>query len=333
MKKNMRLALGTVVLSGSILIGSNSAFAAYCVVSTGWIATHEQVEKHLIEETQILENDVAKEGSETLEQVLAALKVFNRQTSGEGQRLQQSTKKSQEAYANTVTEQMRRERLVAIKENYSYETGQGPNACAQVAFLQKVTGAIDGTGSSTSRVYKQIDVSPGSVPSVTQQAADRRDPRSTDASVLLDVSASEDDKRKVIQQLAGFAVAKPTGTETGTAGGEFSMLRAREAEAWRSPALVSLAAVAAMSNKASGDGDGAGSVLQAMDALINNYGGGPAYEKWTNALQMQSERGLMIELNRLRALSMRLRTYHSESEARKAAVVAGMLAAEAQGSN
>ena len=109
-----------------------------------------------IEETQILENDVAKEGSETLEQVLAALKVFNRQTSGEGQRLQQSTKKSQEAYANTVTEQMRRERLVAIKENYSYETGQGPNACAQVAFLQKVTGAIDGTGSSTSRVYKQI---------------------------------------------------------------------------------------------------------------------------------------------------------------------------------
>ncbi|NSX94407.1 hypothetical protein [Agrobacterium tumefaciens] len=333
MKKHMRLVLGTAVLSGSILLGSNSAFAFWCSVSTGWIATHEQVEKHLIDETQILENDVAKAGSETLEQVLAALKVYNRQNSGEGQRLQQSTKKSQEAYANTVTEQMRRERLVEIKENYSYESGQGPNACAQVAFMQKVTGAIDGTGSSTSRTYKAIDVAPGSVPSVAQQAADRRDPRSTDASLLLDVSASEEDKRKVIQQLAGFAVAKPGGDQDGTVGGEFAMLRAREAEAWRSPALVSLAAVAAMSNKATGDGDGAGSVLQAMDALIDNYGGGPAYAKWTNALQLQSERGLMIELNRLRALSMRLRTYHSESEARKAAVVAGMLAAEAQGSN
>ncbi|MBZ4138457.1 hypothetical protein JYG56_23680, partial [Escherichia fergusonii] len=64
MKKNMRLALETVVLSGSILVNSNSAFAAWCAISTGWIATHEQVEKHLIEETQILENDVAKEGSE-----------------------------------------------------------------------------------------------------------------------------------------------------------------------------------------------------------------------------------------------------------------------------
>ncbi|MUO72909.1 hypothetical protein [Agrobacterium vitis] len=333
MNKTMRLAVSTAVLGGSILLSSNSAFAAWCAISTGWLATHEQVEKHLITETQVLENDVAREGATTLEQVLAALKVYNRQNSGEGQRLQQSTKKSQEAYANTVTEQMRREKLVAIKENYSYETGQGPNACAQVAFLQKVTGAIDGSGSSTSRVYKGIDVAPGSVPSVAQQAADRRDPRSTDASLLLDVSASEEDKRKVIQQLAGFAVAKPGADQTGTVGGEFSMLRAREAEAWRSPALVSLASVAAMSNKASGDGDGAGSVLQAMDALIDNYGGGPAYEKWTNALQMQSERGLMTELNRLRALSMRLRTYHSESEARKAAVVAGMLAAEAQGSN
>ncbi|MDH0912759.1 hypothetical protein N5C87_28470, partial [Rhizobium pusense] len=218
MKKHKRFVLGSVVLGGSMLLGANSAAAAWCAISTGWIATHEQVEKHLIQETQILENDVAKAGSETLEQVLAALKVLNRQTSGEGQRLQQATKKSQEAYANTVTEQMRRERLVAIKENYSYETGQGPNACAQVAFLQKVTGAIDGTGSSTSRVYKQIDVSPGSVPSVAQQAADRRDPRSTDASLLLDVNASEEDKRKVIQQLAGFAVEKPTGNETGTVG-------------------------------------------------------------------------------------------------------------------
>lgn len=329
MNYTFRLFLGASAVIASTAMTTTTASAAWCAVSVAWKMTHEQVEKHLINETQILENDVAKEGSETLEQVLAALKVYNRQNSGEGQRLQQAQKRSQEAYANTVTEQMRREKLVSIKENYSYETGQGVNACAQVSFLQKVTGSIDGTGAATSRVYKEVDVAPGSVPSQQQQAADRRDPKSTQASLLLDVSASEEDKRKVIQQLAGFAVNKPAGSEAGTVGGEFSMLRAREAEAWRSPSLVSLAAVAAMSNKSSGDGDGAGSVLQAMDALINNYGGGPAYEKWTNGLQMQSERGLMIELNRLRALSMRLRTYHSDSEARKAAVVAGWLGAEA----
>lgn len=80
-----------------------------------------------------------------------------------------------------------------------------------------------------------------------------------------------------------------------------------------------------------GIGDTAGSVFQAMDALIDNYGGGPAYAKWTNALQMQSERGLTVELNRLRALSMRLRTVVSESLARQAAVSASLLAAEATG--
>ena len=70
---------------------------------------------------------------------------------------------------------------------------------------------------------------------------------------------------------------------------------------------------------------------QQLNSLIDNYGGGPAYQKWTNALQMQSERGLVVELNRLRAISMRLRTYMNDSEARKAAVMAALLAAEASG--
>ncbi|MDX4076765.1 hypothetical protein SDB63_25135, partial [Brucella sp. NBRC 113783] len=125
---------------------------------------------------------------------------------------------------------------------------------------------------------------------------------------------------------------KPMPQEAGTPAGELALMRSRQAEAWRSPALVSLSAVAAMGNTSSlGIGDGAGSVTQALDALIDNYGGGPAYQKWTNALQMQSERGLMVELNRLRAISMRLRTFMNDSEARKAATMAALLAAEASG--
>lgn len=326
-KRAIAIAFATIATASV----SSEALAASCYYVSWWRQQHESSERNLIDETQKLEDEVADAGKETLEKVLAALKVVNRQASGEASRLQQATKKSQEAYANTVTEQMRRERLVQIKENYSYETGQGANACAQVAFMEKVTGAINGATAATSSSYKSIDVSPGTVPSPEQQAKDRADPKSTDASVLLDVSASAADKRKVIQQLAGLAVEKPSAQEAGGINGEFMMIRARQAEAWRSPALVSLAAVAAMSDKSSGDGDGAGSVLQAMDALIDNYGGGPAYEKWTNGLQMQSERGLMIELNRLRSLSMRLRTQLSDSDARKAATVAGMLAAEASG--
>ncbi len=80
-----------------------------------------------------------------------------------------------------------------------------------------------------------------------------------------------------------------------------------------------------------GSDNTAGMAPSALDALIDNYGGGPAYQKWANALQMQSERGLMVELNRLRAISMRLRTFMNDSEARKAATMAALLAAEASG--
>ena len=323
--------LAAGIVSASTL-ASNQAFAAWCSITTEWIQQHVRTETNLITEVKELETNVAFEGATTLEQVLAALKVVNRQYAGEEQRLQQVVKKSQEAYANTVTEQMRNERLVKIKEDYSYETGQGANACAQVAFLGRVTSVLDGTPSDASAIYKNLDVSPGGVPSGREQAQVRLDPASTDASILLNVSADRGKKEKVIEQLAGFAIPKPMPQEAGTPAGELALMRSRQAEAWRSPALVSLSAVAAMGNTSSlGIGDGAGSVTQALDALIDNYGGGPAYQKWTNALQMQSERGLMVELNRLRAISMRLRTFMNDSEARKAATMAALLAAEASG--
>jgi len=330
MGKLIKSLAGAASISMALLATVNGAAAATCYYTGIWKPQHDSTEAKLIFEVQELETNVAFAGAQTLEQVLAALKVVNKQYSGEEERQQRTVTKSQEAYANTVNEQLRNERLVQIKENFSYESGQGANACAQVAFLGQVTGALDGLKGATSAGYKGLDVAPGAVPSAEEQARERLDPASTDAGVLLSVSADQSKKQKVIQQLTGYAVPKPEATEVGTVGGEFKMIRSRQAEAWRSPALISLSAGAAMGNSSSmGVGDSAGSVLQAMDALIDNYGGGPAYTKWTNALQMQSERGLMIELNRLRAMSMKLRTFSADSEARKAATLAALLAAEA----
>jgi hypothetical protein len=325
MKKIGLAALAVTMLTPSF------AMAATCYYVDFWKRQHEISETNLINRTIELEHNVSREGALTLEQLLGALKVVNRQKSGEESRKQEATKKADEAYVNTVNEQIRNERIVEIKEQYSYESGQGANACATVGFQQQVTSALSGYKSGGSAIYKTLDVAPGAVPDARSQAAARMDPSSTDASVLL-ANGSAAEKAKVIQQLAGFAVAKPLPAQSGTVDGEIQLIRSRQAEAWRSPALVSISTVSAMNQSNSlGIGDTAGSVFQAMDALIDNYGGGPAYAKWTNALQMQSERGLTVELNRLRALSMRLRTVVSESLARQAAVSASLLAAEATG--
>jgi hypothetical protein len=325
MRNSKRALAACLLMAGAT---ATPAVAAKCYYTGEWRAQHSNSESDLIKEVKRLEDEVSNEGALTLEQVLGAAKVLNTQHSGEEQRLQQVVKKSEEAYAESVNAQTRNERIVEIKEQYGYETGQGVNACAQRKFLSSVNAAITGATAQTSKIYKDLDVAPGSVPSLEEQARDRLDGSSTDASVLLR-DGSVSDKQKVIQHIAGLALNKPSSREEGTVGGQFMFIRARQAEAWRSPALLSLSTVAGVTDKSGGDADSAGSMMQAMDEIVNNYGGGPAYAKWTNGLQMQSERGLLTELNTLRAMSVSLRKALMDSEARKAAVMAGLLAAEA----
>ena len=153
--------------------------------------------------------------------------------------------------------------------------------------------------------------------------------KKTDAAVLLDPSASDDDKKIVIQHLTGLPMPVASPSMSG-AEKDVAMLRARRVEALRSPALASLTAVAAMTSKTGHlADDDAQAPVQWLDSLVDQYGGGSKHQAWSNALAGQSERGLMMELSRLRAMSLRVRQLKAEQSARITALFATMVGLEA----
>lgn len=79
-------------------------------------------------------------------------------------------------------------------------------------------------------------------------------------------------------------------------------------------------------------GFSANSPMKQLDLLIAQYGGGPEFEKWSAGLAGQSEHGLLVELGRLRSISLTLRQALIEQQARTTAVFATMLATQAGGS-
>ena len=150
--------------------------------------------------------------------------------------------------------------------------------------------------------------------------------------MLLDPAASDDDRKAVIQAMAGLPMPKPTAAMPG-AEADLMMLKARRVEALRSPALVSLSAVRAMSSAAGHEvGSSAPSPLAQLDALTGQYGGGPQYEAWSAGLAGQSEHGLLIELTRMRSMALALRQQLIEQQARTSAVFGTILAVQAGGS-
>src|SRR3954464_14129270 len=227
-----------------------SAAAQTCFVADPvWQAGHAQATGTLSAQVTLLGTNLTRERSLTLEMLLGAMKVYTKQVSVSGDRVQTAARSSQQAHASAVTEQDRRDAIVRAREDYSYETGQGVNACQTV---QTMSSAVEGLGSTSQTAkasFRALDIAPGKATPIADAVKTRLDnAKKTDAAILLDTSASDEDKRAVIQHLAGLPMPVPSPAMSG-AEKDVAMLRARRVEALRSPALASLTAVSAMSSK------------------------------------------------------------------------------------
>ncbi len=324
-----RILLGLVALTA---LASPARAASCWVVDPVWIAGHTGATSTLNARVAAMGTNIATQRSLTLEMLLSAMKVNTAQISTNAARDTNLANNSQQAVATTLTQVTQRQALVDAREQYSYETGQGVNACASIDLMLGANEGLGNVENNGRQLYRSLDVSPGqNVP--VDEASKRRlaNPMKTDAAVLLDPDASDADRKTVIEAMAGLPMPKPTAGMPGSQS-DLMMLKARRVEALRSPALVSLSAVRAMSApQGHGVGSAALSPLKQLDALIGQYGGGPAYETWSAALAGQSEHGLLLELIRLRSMSLTLRQSLIEQQARTSAVFGTMLATQAGG--
>ena len=309
------------------------ALAQSCFVADPiWISGHNSATATLTTRVAAMGTNVATQRSLTLEMLLSAMKVQVAQTSTNGEREVNLTSNTQQAVAATLSQVAQRQALVDAREQYSIDTGQGVNACGSIDLMNSTSRATGNVAMTGRETYRDLDVSPGkNVPIPEATRARLAAPTKADAAILFDPSASDDDRKKVIEAMAGLPMPKPTAAMAG-ADADLMMLKARRVEALRSPALISLSAVRAMSSTDDHQiGTTAGSPLAQLDALIGQYGGGPQYEAWSAGLAGQSEHGLLIELTRMRSMSLSLRQQLIEQQARTSAVFGTILATQAGG--
>ena len=326
MKKPILLAAALAALASPV------AAQSCLVVDELWVAGHTKATGALETRVATMGTNVATQRSLTLEMLLSAMKVQTAQVSTNGEREVNLVSNTQQAVAATLSQVAQRQALVDAREQYSIDTGQGVNACGSIDLMNSTNCSMGNVAMTGRESYRELDVAPGkNVPIPEATRARLKDPTKADAAILFDPSASDDDRKIVIQDMAGLPMPKPTAAMPG-AEADLMMLRARRVEALRSPALVSLSAVRAMSSTDDHQiGTSAASPLAQLEALIAQYGGGPQYEAWSAGLAGQSEHGLLIELTRMRSMSLALRQQLIEQQARTAAVLGTMLATQAGG--
>ncbi|CAX16996.1 protein of unknown function; putative exported protein (plasmid) [Methylorubrum extorquens DM4] len=322
-----------ILLAAALAALASPAAAQFCGVADPiWIAGHTRATGALETRVATMGTNVATQRSLTLEMLLSAMKVQTAQVSTNGEREVNLVSNTQQAVAATLSQVAQRQALVDAREQYSIDTGQGVNACGSIDLMNSTSRAMGNVAMTGRETYRELDVAPGkNVPIPEATRARLADPTKADAAILFDPSASDDDRKIVIQDMAGLPMPKPTAAMPG-AEADLMMLRARRVEALRSPALVSLSAVRAMSLAEGHEvGSAAPSPLAQLEALIAQYGGGPHYEAWSAGLAGQSEHGLLIELTRMRSMSLALRQQLIEQQARTAAVLGTMLATQTGG--
>lgn len=341
----------------TLLVSSSVAQAAKCVLASDseWRGVHFSTTASLNAAFDANKNALLAQLTFSAERVISALAVDTAQNSTTGEQQATAVQRSTEAYASVVNQQMINEQITQAHADFGPE-GQSVDACGSVELVTAVVGALGNYGQHAAGYVTpaRIHSAPGAAISGAESIRSRVDLHRSrfcteseaaaglcasagsepgadvDVATLFDPAASDEAKDAFMNNLIGVPVTKPTGAQARTPEGALAMVKAQRAEAIRSPAIASLAAIRAI-NERGGDhhGESDQSVADALKEIVSLYGGGPGYEAWHTELGTKNERGLMQELNKLRALSMRLRTFSGDSATRTASIMAALLAAEA----
>lgn len=290
--------------------------------------------------------------------LVSAMKIGASQRSTDGQRNSTGISQSLQAYAQVVNQQGQNEDILQAQDEFG--TGsEVSGVCSETAMTGEVVRAIDSVPTQAKSIIQSsnIPAAPGGTVLPRKAIATRlsshlsryctqdevtagwcstvgsKPAADVSAQTLFDPASTQEDVDAFINNLVGDPLDKPDATSAKTPEGVLRMATAMRAEAVRSPALVSLAALRA--ENAGGSGYSLVSqsgitVTQALDAIMKKYGGGPDYDTWDASVAGANQYGVLRELVRLRGLSMKLRNFQTQSQTRMGAILSTLLAAEAE---
>ena len=352
MRPGLRRAVAGLLIAGGLSGVAPSARAEICtyvVIDPLWKGYMTTIGKYL--DTAFDTNRAAVITAMTVGfgRLTSAVRVDTSQSSLNGGQTATAIAQGQQAYADAVSQQMIAEQILRAQNDYG-PSGQSVNACASAIRLSAAARSFDAIPTRAAAILRGVHAAPGSAitgqqavasrlqrhrasscsPSEAQAglcgAAGARPSADVLAATLLDPDADPATVQALIDNIAGDPLTKPTAAAVQTPEGAIRMAVAVRAEALRSPALVSLAAIRA---QYAPDAAGGVSAARALDDILATYGGGVGYEAWSAELATKQSHGLLQELNKLSALQLKIRSLRSDSNARVSVTWAALLAAEA----
>ncbi|SFU94485.1 hypothetical protein SAMN04488527_1478 [Aliiroseovarius crassostreae] len=336
------MKLRSMIMAGALLSVPQVATAggAVCLVADPiWRAGHTSSQTTITTGIDAMVATFAANSTLTTQQIVSAIKVLAQQTSAGANTEAVGSQQAMKAAAETYVEQRTAEELLEAHNTYG-PPGQAVGSCDFVRDIEVMNTALDAVEERASEIVMSggLDTRPGSTIDLDTALSRRSYVASTDfdnvvsAVAFVDPGTSAAVKDTFMNNVIGMPVEKPTDLD----GVEDSIqfMRARQAEALRSPAIASLASVRAYYEAPGhfGGGGVSGAVNRSLDEtidwLVDRYGGGDEYEQWMAELVTKSETGLLKELARLRAINLALTTERNQSSDRQQAVLATLLATE-----
>lgn len=287
------------------------------------------------------------------EQLISALAVATKQEAVSANEVAESNRRTVSMVAEAMAAQSENDQVIAATINYDASLGQGYDPCGtrlknkttDIAFNNARSNAVVNMGS--------YDVAPGrmaksSVQALTDRVNVHRNKfctkseadsglctesklpgGDTNAALIFESapagSLEKEARRAYIQNVLGAPDSKITKAAGGTPAGEEYFAAKNRKDALLSIPAYSLAMIDA-ANTQEKDADNK-SPNELLKLRVNQYFGGKEAEIWSGSMARQTERGLLVEANRIGGLEVWLHYKQYEQNQRLVANIAALLIA------
>lgn len=324
----------------AINAGQVQAGGVVCaVVDSLWTQGHTSAQSTITTGIDGMVSSFATTSATTTSMIVSAIKVLTSQDSFEAQSQAIATKQALQAVGETFSEQRAAEEIVEAYNTYG-PPGQAVGSCEVMSDIGIHNSALQSVENRASEIIMSggIDARAGSTVTHTEALQKRAAVSESDedlvtsAEALFDPNTSAPVKDTYMNNIVGIPLPKPSGLNS--VSDNLQLIAARRAEALRSPAIASLAAVRASSEQAGHfhtaglSGVSTRSLEESIDWLVDRYGGGSEHEEWSAALATKSEVGLMKEITRLYSLRLGLINEMNASADRRQVVLGSVIATE-----
>lgn len=312
------------------------------VLDSVWRSGHSSAQSSIISSLDTMGATFGQNSVLTTQLVTSALRVLTKGESTASSQESIAEQQAMKSVANTYSQQIANERIAEAHNTYG-APGQAVGSCVSVQKLGVLKTALDATETRATEIIMSggIDTRPGSAVAPDKVVARRVLAGVSNWKQITNIEALEQPnlaahlKDAMMNNLIGVPLAKPSSLDRPEQ--SFQLMAARRAEAFRSPATLSIAAYRAAHEEVghfevdSIAGSVNASFMGSMDWLIGQYGGGDDYEEWSASIVTKSVVGLSKELAKLKAVSLTLSNESSEITDRMQAVLATLLAVELDG--